>query len=103
MHFDDTIPTTIDEKWSQLETRIQKLLESIIQLRTVNGQLMKENLLLKNQLQKQVSSDQESHDKMKQQYEEALSDIQKMRNYILKIENLLNEIEKSDFQPEIFS
>jgi len=83
-------------QWEDLEKRINRLLEGIVQLRNANAQLMKENVLLKNQLKDQppaetnVASD-ENH-KLRRQYENALDDLKQVKHNLQRIESLATEL-----------
>jgi hypothetical protein len=84
-------------QWEDLEKRINRLLEGIVQLRNANAQLMKENNLLKNQLKDMPSpepgaSNTEENFKLKRQYENALEDLKQVKNNLQRIESLASEL-----------
>lgn len=97
MHSDELFPSTKDPKiqWEGLERRINGLLEGIVQLRNANAQIMKENVLIKNQLKDQTSNPDTASDelqKLKKQYEEALQDLKQVKSNLQRIESLANEL-----------
>lgn len=68
-------PKTPHGQWEGLERRINRLLESVVQLRNANAQLMKDNVLLKKQLKDQTENSDDSSEeveKLRKQYEEAM-------------------------------
>lgn len=82
-------------QWEGLESRINRLLEGIVQLRTANAQLMKENVILKNQL-KDLSDgsngSSEETQKLRRQYEEAVQDLRQMKQNLQRLESLAAEM-----------
>jgi chromosome segregation ATPase len=94
---DDLFSTTKDPKiqWEGLEKRINGLLEGIVKLRNANGQLMKENLQLQNQLKETAGNnngDSEELQKLRKQYDEAIHDLKQVKNNLQRMETLANEI-----------
>ena len=101
MPSDELFSTTKDPKihWEGLEKRINGLLEAIVKLRNANGQLMKENIQLKNQLKdanenaKEGSTDSsEELQKLRKQYDEAIQDLRQVKNNLVRIESLSKEL-----------
>ena len=90
-------------QWEGLEKRVNSLLEAIVKLRNANGQLMKENIQLKNQL-KDVSASANGNDnknptdtsqelqKLQKQYDEAIQDLKQVKNNLGRIESLSKEL-----------
>ena len=93
MPSDELFPETSQAPltWEGLERRINRLLESVVQLRNSNGQLMKENMVLKNQL-REKSNDSPAEDPLREQYEEALSDLKTLRKNLARMEKLVEEL-----------
>ena len=101
MSSDELFSTTKDPKiqWESLEKRINGLLEAIVKLRNANGQLMKENIQLKNQLKdtnenaKEVSTDPfEELQKLRKQYDGAIQDLKQVKNNLVRIESISKEL-----------
>ena len=104
MPSDDLFPTSKDPKiqWEGLEKRINGLLEGIVKLRNANGQLMKENLQLQNQLKDaggNSNGSSEELQKLRQQYDEALHDLKQVKSNLQRIETLTNEIKLESGNP----
>ena len=55
MPSDELFPSEPPTPWPLLENRINRLLEAIVQLRNANAALMKENVILSNQLKDKES------------------------------------------------
>jgi chromosome segregation ATPase len=93
---DDLFPSLKDPKgqWEGLERRINNLLEGIVKLRNANGQLMKENLLLKNQLKDAGGAEASSEElqKLRKQYEEALQDLKQVKQNLQRVEALARDL-----------
>ncbi len=98
-------PAPADPKaqWEGLEKRINRLLESVVQLRNANAQIMKENLSLKNQMKDFVpasGSPAPAQDpvlvdenlKLRKQYETALGDLKQVKENLQRIEGLASEL-----------
>jgi chromosome segregation ATPase len=86
-------------QWDGLEKRINRLLEGIVQLRNANGQLMKENVSLKNQLKDAGGNSNGSSDelqKLRKQYAEALEDLKQVKQNLQRIESLAGELKLED-------
>ncbi|MGH7738697.1 MAG: hypothetical protein ACREL1_00995 [bacterium] len=100
MSSDELFPETpqAPSSWDALEKRINRLLESVVQLRNSNGQLMKENMALKNQLKDKaapppaVSSVPPETEKLRKDYGRALDDLKKIQNNLLQMESLAAEL-----------
>jgi len=96
LHSDELFPSAKDPKlqWEGLEKRINGLLEGIVQLRNANAQIMKENVLLKNQLKDQPAGDDSSGElqKLRKQYDEALQDLKQVKANLNRVESLANEL-----------
>lgn len=101
MPSDELFPPTSQSliSWEGLERRINRLLESLVQLRNSNGQLMKENMVLKNQLREKPNGTSADAEKLRQQYEEALSDMKTLQKNILKMEKLVEELRSGEKSP----
>ena len=89
-------------QWEELEKRINRLLEGIVQLRSANGQLMKENVHLKNQL-KDLSPNSDGSNTssqenpvLKRQYEAALQDLKQVKQNLQRLETLAHELKLED-------
>ncbi len=104
MHSDDLFGQASGPKvqWEELERRINRLLEGIVQLRNANGQLMKENVHLKNQL-KDLSANSngsnagsEDTTVLKRQYETALQDLKQVKQNLQRLETLAQELKLED-------
>jgi regulator of replication initiation timing len=93
-------PADAKTQWEAVEKRINRLLEGIVQLRNANAQIMKENLVLKNQMKDMAenaapaSSGHSSDEnlKLKKQYETALDDLKQVKQNLQRIENLASEL-----------
>jgi chromosome segregation ATPase len=101
---DDLFPETKgpQTQWEGLEKRINRLLEGIVQLRGANGQLMKENVLLKNQLKDAgtgSNGSSEEVDRLKRQYEEAVRDLRQVKQNLQRLESLAAELKLEDQRP----
>ncbi len=98
MPSDDLFPSTKDPKiqWEGLEKRINGLLEGIVKLRNANGQLMKENLQLQNQLKETGGANNngssEELQKLRKQYDEAIQDLKQVKNNLQRVEALTKEL-----------
>ena len=81
--------------WAGLEDRIQRLLDIVIKLRTVNAQLMKENQRLKLQSGQKPSLPVESpeDEAMRLKYETALEDIHQLKENLRSMKRLVDEHE----------
>ena len=82
-------------QWDGLEKRVNALLEGIVKLRNANGELMKENLQLKNQLKDAGGSSNGSSEelqKLRKQYDEALRDLKQVKNNLDRVNNLAKEL-----------
>ena len=102
MHSDDlfSAPKTTQGQWEGLEQRVNRLLESVVQLRYANAQIMKDNVLLKKQLKDQtVNSDNstEEVEKLRKQYEEAMRDLKQVKQNMQRIESLANELKLKNY------
>ncbi len=102
MPFDELFPIEPPTPWPLLENRINRLLEAIVQLRNANAALMKENVLLQNQLKEKESepapaipalapgpSPEET--RLRHQYDEALEDLKKVKTNLQRLETLAKE------------
>lgn len=85
--------------WDALEKRINRLLESVVQLRNSNGQLMKENMALKNQLRDKslgaspaAPAASPETEKLRKNYEQALEDLKQLQKNLLHMEKLTAEL-----------
>jgi regulator of replication initiation timing len=90
--------------WDALEKRINRLLESVVQLRNSNGQLMKENMALRNQLRDKSLGASPSTptgtsptaspetEKLRKNYEQALEDLKQLQKNLLHMEKLTAEL-----------
>ncbi len=87
--------------WDALEKRINRLLESVVQLRNSNGQLMKENMALKNQLRDKpanapVTAESPAlsaeNEKLRKNYEQALEDLKQLQKNLVHMEKLTAEL-----------
>ena len=87
-------------QWEDLEKRINRLLEGIVQLRNANAQLMKENVVLKNQLKDMPLAEEgpapEENQKLRKQYENALDDLKQVKHNLQRIESLASELKLED-------
>lgn len=89
-------------QWEDLEQRINNLLESIVKLRNANAQLMKENILLKNQVKDLSANSNGSNTApedtgfLKKQYETALQDLKQVRQNLQRLETLAQELKLED-------
>jgi len=81
--------------WAGFEDRIQRLLDIVTKLRTVNAQLMKENQRLKLQSGQKPSLPFESaeDEALRQKYEEALGDIRQLKENLRSMKQLVDERE----------
>jgi chromosome segregation ATPase len=104
LHSDDLFGQAPGPKaqWEELERRINRLLEGIVQLRNANGQLMKENVHLKNQV-KDLSANSngsnagsEDTTLLKRQYETALQDLKQVKQNLQRLETLAQELKLED-------
>jgi len=83
--------------WEGLEKRIGRLLETIVQLRSANGQLMKENNLLKNQLKESAEvtasdGNTEELETLRKQHEATLKDLKQLKQNLQRMEELAAEL-----------
>ncbi|HUO57568.1 MAG TPA: hypothetical protein VMV05_05265 [bacterium] len=88
-------PNDPNYQWEGLEKRVNRLLEGIVQLRNANAQLMKENVLLKNQMKDmtpQENGSSEELQKLRHQYEDALRDLRQVKNNLERIESLAKDL-----------
>ena len=101
MPSDELFPSTKDPKiqWEGLEKRINSLLEGIVKLRNANGQLMKENIQLKNQMKDlggntggSSNGSSEEIQKLQKQYDEAIQDLKQVKNNLQRIEALSKDL-----------
>lgn len=83
------VPPTV-VTWDGLEDRVQRLLDLVLKLRTVNAQLMKENQRLKLQSGQAPSLPAESQDEelWRRKYEEALEDIRALKENVERMKSL---------------
>jgi hypothetical protein len=93
----DLFPSTKDPKiyWEELEKRINRLLEGIVQLRNANRQLMNENEVLKKKARDaggETDSSPEELLKLRKQYAEALEDLKEVRKNLERMESLASEL-----------
>lgn len=84
--------------WVLLQQRIDRLLETVTSLRKANAEIMKENVMLTSQARqggtlKGVS--QGEYDRVKRQLDDALFDLNKIRDYIKKVEALMAQSGRS--------
>ncbi len=92
MPFDNPPSNASQGAWSGLEERIQRLLDIVIKLRSVNAQLMKENQKLKLQSGQMPSLPSESQEEaLRAKYEEALEDIRQLRANVEQMRKLMDE------------
>jgi phage shock protein A len=101
---DELFPSDTSTPWPLIENRINRLLEAIVQLRNANAALMKENVILQNQLKEKESepspaapkgpSPEES--RLRQQYDEALDDLKKVKTNLQRLETLAREFHLED-------
>lgn len=89
-------------QWEELEKRINRLLEGIVKLRNANAQLMKENILLQNQV-KDLSANSngsgpnsEDTTILKRQYESAIQDLKQVKQNLQRLETLAQELKLED-------
>jgi hypothetical protein len=98
LHSDDLFGHSPEPKsqWEDLEKRINRLLEGIVQLRNANAQLMKENVLLRNQLKDMPVTEAgpapEENQRLRKQYETALDDLKQVKQNLQRIESLASEL-----------
>ncbi|HJT23604.1 MAG TPA: hypothetical protein VJ873_03460 [bacterium] len=105
MHSDDLFGQASGPQvqWEELEKRINRLLEGIVKLRNANAQLMKENILLKNQV-KDLSANSnggsnagsEDTTILKRQYESAMQDLKQVKQNLQRLETLAQELKLED-------
>ena len=93
----ELFPSNKDPKvyWEELEKRINRLLEGIVQLRNANRQLMNENEVLKKKGREAgAESDGPSEElqRLRKQYAEALEDLKQLRKNVEKMESLAGEL-----------
>ncbi len=106
---DELFPPEQPTSWPLLETRINRLLEAIVQLRNANASLMKENVILSNQLKDREmetplssavsASPASSHPeetRLRRQYDEALEDLKKVKTNLQRLETLAREFHLVD-------
>ncbi len=101
MNSDELFAYTPDPQaqWLGLEKRINLLLEGIVQLRNANALLMKENVLLKNQLKdKSGDPSEEDFQKLRKQYDGALEDLKNVKQNLQRIEVLAAELKLEEAQ-----
>lgn len=104
MHSDDLFGQAQGPQvqWEELEKRINRLLEGIVKLRGANAQLMKENILLKNQVKdlsansNGSSSGSEDTTILKRQYEAAMQDLKQVRQNLQRLETMAQELKLED-------
>jgi len=98
---DELFPTPPSDRsktlWEGLEKRVGRLLEAIIQLRSANAQLMKENNLLKNQLKESaevtaIDSNNEELENLRKQHETTLKDLKQLKQNLQRMEELAAEL-----------
>lgn len=107
MPSDELFPSEPPTPWPLLENRINRLLEAIVQLRNANAALMKENVILSNQLKDKESevsvpapathadpSPEET--RLRRQYDEALEDLKKVKTNLQRLETLAREFHMED-------
>ncbi|HVZ81827.1 MAG TPA: hypothetical protein VHE12_13655 [bacterium] len=99
-------PADPKAQWEGLEKRINRLLETVVQLRNANASIMKENLALKNQMKDLVAPPEasprtgpvpdpalaEENQKLRKQYETALGDLKQVKENLQRIEGLASEL-----------
>jgi hypothetical protein len=88
-------PPSAQDAWESLEDRIQRLLELLVKLRSVNAQLMKENQKLKLQSGQKPSLPIESaeDEDWRHRYEEAAEDIGQLRRNLEQMKRLVEKLE----------
>lgn len=87
-----------EDPWVLLEGRVQRLLDTIVQLRQANAQLMKENNILKTQTAKKSST---SDSDLAQKYAKALEDLRATHQRLTELEKILERLENHvDFSLE---
>ncbi len=108
MQSDELFPSEPPTSWPLLENRINRLLEAIVQLRNANASLMKENVILQNQLKDKeteapalpsqpVSAGPSPEEtRLRHQYDEALEDLKKVKTNLQRLENLAREFHLED-------
>ena len=99
MPSDDLFGRLPDSKsqWENLEKRINRLLEGIVQLRNANAKLMKENVILQKQLKDLPVTPEpgpfpDENQKLRKQYENALDDLKQVKHNLQRIESLATEL-----------
>lgn len=111
MPSDELFPPEPPTPWPLLENRINRLLEAIVQLRNANAALMKENVILRNQLKEKESESPDAsphpsrttpsvpsseETRLRRQYDEALEDLKKVKTNLQRLENLAREFHMVD-------
>ena len=102
MPSDELFPTEQTTPWPLLEHLINRLLEAIVSLRNANASLMKENVILQNQLKEKESESIGSaspspagpspeENRLRRQYDEALEDLKKVKTNLQRLETLARE------------
>lgn len=87
-------------QWEHLERRVNRLLESVVQLRSANAQIMKDNVLLKKQLKdltENTDGSAEELEKLRKQYEEAMQDLKQVKANLQRIETIANELKLENY------
>ena len=87
-------------QWENLERRVNRLLESVVQLRSANAQIMKDNVLLKKQLKdltENTDGSAEELEKLRKQYDEAMQDLKQVKSNLQRIETLANELKLENY------
>ena len=80
--------------WVLLQQRVDRLIEAVGALRKANAEIMKENVILTSQARqggtlKGVS--QGEYDRLKRKHDETLGDLNRIREYIRKVEALMEQ------------
>jgi hypothetical protein len=87
-------------QWENLERRVNRLLESVVQLRNANAQIMKDNVLLKKQLKDLTENSDgstEELEKLRAQYEGAMQDLKQVKANLQRIESLANDLKLENY------
>jgi methyl-accepting chemotaxis protein len=87
-------------QWENLERRVNRMLESVVQLRNANAQIMKDNVLLKKQLKDLTENSDgsaEELEKLRAQYDEAMQDLKQVKANLQRIESLANELKLENY------
>ena len=82
-------------QWDALEERINRLLETVVQLRGANAELMRENVQMKKQLkdiEERPNGSPEELQTLRKQYEESLQDLRQVKQNLERIESLADDL-----------